>query len=128
MNKDDTQIREAFQIFYHCRGVVVNTPDLHLTGDPGSIPGGRWWLLWCSPWLALIQVARPAWGGNQVLLACKSWGSKVLTTNNMSYILTNPPPHVSAHISAFVVDLITPKNKKYYNIFCLYLSNVLLKY
>ena len=36
--------------------------------------------------------------------------SKVLTsTNNMSCILNNSSPHVSAHISAFVVDLTTPK-------------------
>ena len=33
---------------HHCRGVVVNTPDLHFTGDPGSLHGDRWWLLWCS--------------------------------------------------------------------------------
>ena len=43
--------------------------------------------------------------------------SKVLTsTNNMSYILNNSPPHVSAHISAFVVDLITPK-KRVFDVF-----------
>ena len=33
----------------HYRGVVVNTPDLRLTRDSGSIPGRSWWLLWCRP-------------------------------------------------------------------------------